>query len=181
MTYGFIGLCWMAWLPFFLRQVSQVHADFWIQRFQRWDLAYALYQMFVEPENAALQQTPSLWTLDLCVLGWVVLLWRPRVEAVYAAACAWTPIGLAIAASSFGMHVFLFRYLLFAHLFFLAGIAMLVARIPGRIERRLVAGLVASWGLFAWWAFCEGADFPKYPGAEPQQSGYRKRPIRRTR
>ncbi len=166
MAFGLVGLCWLPWLPFFLRQVSQVRAEFWIHPFQRWDLAHLVYQMFVEPENAILTRTASLWALDLCVLGWVVLLWRASQEAVYVAASALAPIGLSILFSRLGVHVFLLRYLLFAHLFFLAGLAILVYhRIPYSIERRLVAGMVAAWGLFACYEFCEKADFANRPGA----------------
>jgi hypothetical protein len=163
--FGLIGLCWLPWLPFFLRQMSQVRADFWIHPVQEWDLAHTMYWMFVEPENAALTVTASLWALDLCVLGWLSLLWRAGRDAVYVAACALTPIGLSILLDSFGVHLFLLRYLLFAHLFFLAGLAMLVNRIPLPIERRFMAGMITAWGLFAWFSFSEKADFAGHPGA----------------
>ncbi|MGO8751790.1 MAG: hypothetical protein ACLQNE_38095 [Thermoguttaceae bacterium] len=196
LAFGLIGLCWLPWLPFFLRQMSQVRADFWIRPVQEWDLAHTLYRMFVEPENAALTETASLWALDLCVLGWLILLWPAAtgatcglpspgttgglpasVSSARAASCPWhpgavfvavsalTPIGASILLDSFGVHLFLLRYLLFAHLFFLAGLAMLVNRIPFSIERRFVAGVLTAWGLFAWFSFCEKAGFPNHPGA----------------
>jgi hypothetical protein len=222
LAYGLIGLCWLPWLPFFLRQMSQVHADFWIHPFGQWDLADTVYGMFVEPENAALTQTTSLWALDYCVLGWLLLLW-PRntgglpspgatgglpspgatgglpasgiparaascpwhpgglpdsVLSTWAANCLWhpgavfvavsalTPIGLSILLDHFGMHLFLLRYFVFAHLFFLAGLAILVhRRLAFSLERRIAASFMVVWGLYVLYAFCEKADFPNHPGA----------------
>lgn len=167
MALSLLVLCWLPWVPVFLRQMSQVRSDFWIHPIQRWDIAHLLYQMFVEPENASLTETTSLWVLDLCVVGWVVLLWRARWETVLVAASAWTPIGLTVVLDGFGIHLFLLRYLLFAHLFFLAGLAMLVScRIPFPLERRLVAAVLAAWGLIGWYAFSEKADFAGHPGSQ---------------
>lgn len=161
-----IGVCWLPWIPAFLRQMSQVRADFWIQPFHRWDLAHVLYQMFVEPENPRLTETASLWTIDLCVLGWLMLLWRPRRETLYVAGCAILPIGSAIALDWFGVHVFLLRYLLFAHLYFLAGLALLIVyKIPFPFERRVVMAAVALSGLIVWSSFVAKADLRGHPGS----------------
>ncbi len=160
-----IGLCWLPWAPFFARQMAQVRGDFWIHPFQPWDLAHLVYQMFVEPEEASLTPRGSLWAFDLCALGWFALLWRPRHDAVYVAAAGLTPIVLSMVLSRLGIHVFLLRYFVVAQPFFLAGLAMLVGRIPFAIERRLMAGLLLAWSLLAWWEFQDKADMANRPGA----------------
>lgn len=166
-VFTLLALGWLPWLPFFLQQLTQVREDFWIPPLRQWDLAHTCYRMFVDPASQSLSQTASLWALDLCVLGWVGFLWRASRVAVFVAASALFPVVAAVLLDRLGVHLFLLRYFLFAHTFFLAALAMLLSRwFAFALERRILAGLLVAWGLFALWAFYDGVDLAHHPGTQ---------------
>lgn len=165
-VFAAVGLGWAAWMPFFIRQLHQVHESFWIAPLQEWEIAHTVYRMFVEPEEAAVSPTASLWALDLCVVGWVLFLWRADRIHAFIAASALVPIGAAVVLDHLGIHLFLLRYFVFAHLFFLAALAMLAGRIAQVPERYVVAGWLVLCGLLVLWQFHEKANLPQRPGAE---------------
>ncbi|GAB6186275.1 glycosyltransferase family 39 protein [Thermopirellula anaerolimosa] len=165
-SFVLVAAGWAVWMPFFYRQFHQVQESFWIASLQRWEIAHTVYRMFMEPEEATLSLTASLWALDLCVLGWVVFLWRPDRVRIYVAASALVPIASAVLLDRLGVHLFFLRYFLFAHMFFLAALAMLVGRIPLVPERHVVIGGLAVSGLLLVWQFHAKINLPQRPGTE---------------
>src|SRR5262249_46537640 len=69
----------------------------------------------------------------------------------------------SVALSRLGTDVFHPRYLLFSHLHFLVGVGVLLARIPLRVERALLAGVVLAAGRVLSLDFWEQMDVRNKP------------------
>jgi mannosyltransferase len=156
---------WLPWLPSFLAQKAQVQAAYWTSDVGPWDVPTVCYQMFIQPEASL---SPSrqfeLWAMDLCILG-LVALWRKAKPAEWYLLCASvTPFVLSILISILDTKTFGLRYFLFAHLFLLAGLAVLWARIPLRIERGLLGGFILTNALFIYINFWQEMDVAHKPG-----------------
>jgi hypothetical protein len=142
---GIIAAGWLPWVPFFLKQRSQVQADYWSQPVGLWNLANTCYQMFVDPQDAHFGETQALVAAGLVGLGALALLWRARAGEWYLLTAAGVPFGLSVLVSHFDTKIYSLRFFLFAHLFLLAGLGVLLSRIRIWSARLLVVGLVLSY------------------------------------
>ncbi|HEV3258761.1 MAG TPA: hypothetical protein VG013_17960 [Gemmataceae bacterium] len=156
---------WLPWLPFFVRMRAQVQGTFWTHPLRAWDLVEACYEMMVAPENARLAHDQALVVAGLCGLCLLALLWRAGAAEWYVFLAAVVPIGLSVLVSLWDTKVFGVRYLVFAHLFLLTCMGVLVRRIPLKLERGLVSGLLLAGFLYVHVAFWRDLDIADKPGA----------------
>jgi uncharacterized membrane protein len=157
---------YLPWAPVFLRQKAQVEADFWVPPLSKWDVPLACYQMFCMPENPQIELPYTLVVAIPCGLGVVALLWRASPGHSYVFLAATMPFACSVVLSQLGTRVFVMRYHIFAHLFLLAALGVLVWRIPFRLERILVAGLVLLNLAWAHARFCETLAIHHRQGAK---------------
>ncbi len=138
----FIILAWMPWLPVFLGQHAQVRAAFWSRPFQPEDVINVWYQMFVSIDTGEpLSPRVALVVFILSCMSVCVLL---RCTGTFERYCCFLgagPVLLAIIVSALDTNLLCIRYLVFGHLFLVAGCAALTFRIPNRFVR-YVTGLV---------------------------------------
>jgi mannosyltransferase len=155
----------LPWLPSFLAQKAQVQATYWTSPVGAWDVPTVCYQMFLQPE-ASLPSSRQfeLWAMDLCALG-LLALWRKARAAEWYLLCASVaPFALSILISILDTKTFGLRFFLFAHLFLLAGLAVLWGRIPFRIERGLLGTFILTNALGIYISFWQEMDVAHKPG-----------------
>lgn len=165
---GIVFVGWLPWLPTFLWQRAQVQATFWAPAVDRWTLPNLCFQMFINPQPLSPSEIPhrkALITAGLCVAGIVALARRARAAEWHILLAACGPFALAVLASETGTKTLTLRYFLFAHLFLLAGVGVLVWRIRLTTLRLAAAAalLVASSGITL--DFLQGLSLSEYPGA----------------
>jgi mannosyltransferase len=142
---GVVVIGWLPWLPFFWRQKSQVELNYWTAPASWWNTVSSFYQMFVEPQDMPFPVFPVIAIAALCGLGMLSLLIRCRACDVYVFVAGVAPLALGLAVTLFGTHVFYYRYLMFAHLFMLAAVAILIHRLPASLRAGFtIAALAAS-------------------------------------
>jgi mannosyltransferase len=146
---------WLPWLPTFLAQREQVRTAFWSRPVRSWDVADACGRMLLCPENGRIAISDGLVASGVCVLIVLTVLWRGRAGAWYIFVATITPLALSVLLSLAGTQVFHCRYLVFANLFLLAALGVVIGRIPFAVERTLLAGgivaiCLGSYGDF-WW------------------------------
>jgi uncharacterized membrane protein len=125
---GIIALGLLPGLPVFLFQRSQVQESFWIPPLSSiWNVLSAFYHLFIDPDRGASQVVYACLGAG-CLLGLLVLAYRPRAAEWYLLLAGLLPLVLAGAASLSGLRIFYPRYFTFAHLFLLAGLAVVVVR-----------------------------------------------------
>jgi mannosyltransferase len=156
---------WLPWLPSFLAQKAQVQAAFWTSPVSPWDVPRVCYEMFIQPEASVPSPRQfELWAMDLCVLG-LLALWRKAKPAEWYLLCASVaPFALSILISILDTKTFALRYFLFAHLFLLAGLAVVWARFPFRIERGLIGAYILTSALCIYIGFWQEMDVAHKPG-----------------
>lgn len=155
---------WLPWLPLFLRQRAQVQAEFWTLPPSRWDIPNACWQMFVNPVHGTCSHGEALFAAILCAIVLLALLWRARAGEWYVFTATTVPLGLSVLVSALDTKVFHLRFLLFAHLFFLVALAVLVSRIPSRLERGAISLLLLGGCLGLYVHFMQKLDFSHRPG-----------------
>jgi mannosyltransferase len=163
-----VALGWLPWLPVFLQQRARVQADFWIPPLTKEAVLETCYRMFVYPEAGTRPSpTASLWAADLCLLGLLLLGRKARAGAWFVLCAAVVPIALGILASALDTPLFTLRYLLFAHLFLLAGLAVVAARVADPLGWAVVVFLVTAslWAFADFWERVDVAGKPGYRGA----------------
>jgi uncharacterized membrane protein len=156
---------WLPWAPFFLRQKTQVQADFWTRPVGLWDLPKVCLQMFVSPEEIGYSRNEALLAASLVAVVLLILLWRGRSCEWYVFCSAAFPFALSVFLSFLGVQVFHFRYFLFAHLFLLAALVIVIWRLPHRGGRALIIALVLVDFLLAFGNFGEWLYVPQEFGA----------------
>jgi uncharacterized membrane protein len=142
LTGAFVSAGWMPWLPIFLAQKAQVQAAFWTEPVTGRVLQDACYTMLADPEGPAPVGWRSAAAAAFCAAVVLAVLWRARAGDFYLAAASMGPVILSIAIAHHGTSAFTPRYLLFAHVFFLAGLAVLVGRLPSPGSRWAAAAFL---------------------------------------
>lgn len=161
-----VALGYLPWVPVLLLQRAQVQADYWISPMTEWTLPELFYKMFVVVDApGTISHRRALLASDLCALALLALYRKARMGEWYLFSAAIVPVGLSVLASAFGTNVFHLRFFLFAHLFLLVGLAVLVARLPYRTLRYL-AGAAIVWALlYANNSYWRRVDLEHRPGA----------------
>ncbi|AGA28607.1 glycosyltransferase family 39 protein [Singulisphaera acidiphila] len=169
--YGMIALAllvigYLPWLPGFLNQTKQVREEFWVGPVSAESVVDGLYQMFMSSEHERASTNAGLITIELCVAFSVALLWRARSGEWFVFLSAWLPFLLSILISIVFKPIFITHYFLFAHLFFLVGIAVLIDRFRPGLSRRLAGSMVLLCFLWVYAEYArEGAAWREKPGA----------------
>jgi mannosyltransferase len=157
---------WLPWLPVLLRQRRQVEASFWLPPMSWWLVGKTAFQMFAPSQYTV----PPVWVAALavaaCAAAFAALLWRAGPADWFVFLSAAGPVALSAALSFAQFNIFHRHYFIFAHLFFLATIAVLVARVrPSPVRRAAAAAvLLAFLGVYAVYAR-ERAARAVVPGA----------------
>jgi mannosyltransferase len=121
---------WFPWVPFFLAQRSQVQTAYWSIPVTAWDVPKTCYQIFFSPEHRDCSHSQAAAAALACAVGLLALLWKARLGEWYLFWASLGPVLLSVLVSRFDTQLFHLRYFLFAHLFLLAGVGVLVWRIP---------------------------------------------------
>ena len=161
---GLFAIGFLAWLPFLLRQRSQVRADFWSEPIAAWDIPNVCYRMLALPEDGPVSHAQAAWAAAFCGAVLLPLLWRPRAIDWYLVLAAAMPFALSVLVSMLDTKIFHLRYFVFAGLFFCVAAARLAARIPDRFLRGVIAVALAVNALAATIRFCDGLDLAERPG-----------------
>jgi hypothetical protein len=160
-----VALGFLPWAPIFLRQRAQVQAAFWTPVISAEEVAKACYQMMAEPEGGWPSPQQANWiALDLCVLALIALARKARPGEWYLLAAVVVPFAFGILVSALDTKVFSLRYFLFAHLFFLVGVAALVGRLRRRLERGAMVALLLANAAWLYRGFWEKMDVDHNPG-----------------
>ncbi len=166
LTGTLVFLAWSPWLPILLRQRAQVQADYWTGPVGGWDLARLVYQAFagVDGEGGSTERQ-ALLAADLFVIG-ALLLWRRAGPAEWYLLCSGLgPVVLSLLVTLFDTRIFCFRFLLFAHLFCMAGLGVLVCRIPWPRGRALAIAAAVAFCLGTAVRYQVNLDQANRPGA----------------
>lgn len=159
---GLVILGCLPWLPVFLQQRAQVKANFWSHGVTRWTLAEECYYMFTVREYFDRpSRQDSLLAADLCVLALYLLRRKAGAAEWYVLGSALAPLIGCIAVSA----PFTLRYLIMGHLFLLIGLAVLIWRVPFRLERGIVFAGVLSLFAILYYDYWRDLDVAGKPGA----------------
>jgi uncharacterized membrane protein len=140
-----VALGYAPWLPVVWKQHAQVHDVFWTPPFSSQVIGQSCFQMFVEPDypgTGGCSRGEARLCLLVCGAGFLVLVWGARPQDWYPICAAGVPVGFALAISLLDTTLFLARYLAFAQLFLLVGLALIVRRVPWRRVRNPVLAAV---------------------------------------
>jgi hypothetical protein len=138
-------LGWLPWLPTFLAQRAQVRANFWLGPPDFEAVTAAFWRLLVEPEEQGYTTFQGVAVLLFVVTISAALLWRARAGRGYLFLAFVVPVVGCLLLSQFGNPVFHPRYLLFAHVFFLAGLGVLLGHIRWNVFRwAVLVGVVGS-------------------------------------
>jgi hypothetical protein len=152
LSYGMVFVLWSPWLPVLLAQKRQVSEAFWLPPMSWWVLSTSCYQMFSPDQYAANPSTATVALVTLaCAVGFAALLWRGGPADWLVFLTGVVPVALSATLSLIQTNIFHRRYLLFAHLSFLAMIAVLIFRIRPVPARRATAAavLIGALALYA--------------------------------
>jgi len=162
-----VGLGFLPWVPQLLNQRSQVQAAFWARAIGWHSVPFVLYQMFVEPEDAAYSVTANALATVFVIGVLAVLMWRPTAGDWFLFLGVTVPIGGSVLVTLFDTRIFHLRYFLFCHLFLLAALARVVWKLlSGRLERGLVSAWLVATGLLINFAFWDKMDIAHRPGVK---------------
>ncbi len=139
---------WLPWLPAFLAQYEQVLEAYWSLPVRAWDLAEGCGRLFLAPENGAIGKAEGLLAAGFCAAFLLALLWRPRAATSFVFLAAVLPVAAPVLLSLAGTYVFTPRYLAFAQVFLLIGMALVLSRPRSAAVRALFGAwiLVLSLG-----------------------------------
>lgn len=160
-----VALGWLPWLPTFLAQREQVLAAFWGRPVRGWDVARACARMLFTPENGRIEPSESLMAAGVFTAILLAVLWRARGGGWYVFLAAAIPPTVSVLLSRVGMHAFSCRYLLFAHLFLLTALGVVVGRISFPLGRSLLAVYILAIAVGTYWDFWRALDIDHKPGA----------------
>lgn len=172
------GVLYSPWIPTFLRQQSQVQASFWIPRLGGWSVPDTFYRMYL-PTVSIPQHTGVWWIilalvpLVLTVLAGIVLVATDRSTLRRSLDASWlivvsafVPFVLSIGQSLLSAQsLYQDRYFVFAHVFLVIMVVVLLARLPWTVLRTgslllLMVGFALAYGRY--W---QELDVAHKPGA----------------
>jgi mannosyltransferase len=157
---------YLPWVPVFVRQKSQVADEYWIRTMRAWDIPLACHQLFYEPMNPQAEVTDCIPIAAVCGLALGTLLWRARAGHWCTFLAAVTPFAGCTALALLGTQLFTVRYFIFAHVFMLVALAVLIWRIPVFSLRVAVSGIVLAHFAFAHGRFTNDLEIDHRGGAK---------------
>src|SRR5487761_812558 len=162
---GLVLVCaGLVWAPTLLAQCGKTSTHR-LAPLRGLSLKHTCYELFIDPQEPFAPQPVATAATALTVLVLLALLWRPVAGDWFLFVSATVPAALAVGISLADMPIFHSHYLQFAHLFLLAAVARLVARIPRPLERSTFAAFIAANMLAANYSFWRYLDIDSKPGA----------------
>ncbi len=160
-AYLVIGALWALWLPTMVKQVHRVEDHFWTGPLTANDVLQRCYDMFIDGSASPTRR----WLAAAACLAIVVsLIIRGTRGAWLTASLAVVPFAAGAIASRLGSNIFLSRYLAFAQIFLLVGIAAAIGGLRRRMMRNSVALLLLSAAAVECWHSWFALDMAPYPG-----------------
>lgn len=171
------SILYLPWLPTFLSQNTQVQQSYWIPPLGGWSIPDTFYRMFV-PTAGIPTHTGLGWILlamaplTLTIIGWVLLVKKQILSSEASGKGGWlvmlsgfVPFVLTIALSLIGQSLYQDRFFIFAHIFIVIGLVMLLCRLrPARF--RYTAVTLATLGFaIASYSYWLELDILNKPGA----------------
>jgi len=162
-------LCWLPWQGAFADQWRQLQEVSWMPS-PSWIMAGGYtYHALVEPEGYPPPEAIPvvLGCAAFCLAVLLALLWRAGVAERFVLLACLVPLALSLAGATLcGLHIFYSRHFLFAHLFFLVGVALLLGRIRSAHARMITGGLVLAvmFAIDVRYALVEDLRSPSYSG-----------------
>jgi len=160
----FVG--WLPWLPVLLHQRKLVQANYWTKPVTLWSLSQIPYQMFIEPQPVIGTSGEMLVPAVLTIGFLLAALWKPKARQYYVFCAAVAPFGLGVALSVVDTKVVTYRYFLFAHLFILTCLAVVVWRLPHTVQRHSIGAIVLAVFCLSYVGYWGSLDLPSQPGAQ---------------
>lgn len=175
-----IIVLYVPWLPTFLVQNQQVQDSYWIPKIGGWSIPDTFYRMLA-PTSGIPTHEGFGWIMFAIVpmvgifITWIVLAWSNREastrDASLLAVCgASVPFILSIVVSFTGSSLYQDRFFVFAQLFIIIIIAVLVARITSPLLRTVAIVAVALGLLGSFAAYWIEIDILANPGAQAATS-----------
>lgn len=131
-------LLYAPWIPVFLQQNKQVQVSFWVPPVGAWSIPDTFYR-FLLPTALAPPHTWPVAALTLIPMIATVLVWlmlvsyrRFAFESWLVALTGSLPVAAAIATSYLGQSLYQDRFLVFANIFILIGVAVVLSRLRPR-------------------------------------------------
>ncbi|MDP3997508.1 MAG: glycosyltransferase family 39 protein [bacterium] len=166
------------WLPAFWRQNSQVQASYWIPPIGGWSIPDTFYRLFAPTPGIPAHQglgwiALALLPIILTILGWLYLLRRACTVSRSGHSDAWwtvllggaVPFLISIILSFVGQSLYQDRFFVFADIFILIALAVIISGLTWRWLRWPVCTLAVI-GLAAGYAhYWLQLDIPHKPGA----------------
>jgi uncharacterized membrane protein len=147
------------WLPTLVRQTSQVAESFWVSPPSVLGFSTLVYRLFVMPNIAVdVEPVDALTAGILFVMAIVCLTWRARAVNWLVLSLILCGIGLPLFFSSSVASIMNPRYFVFAHVFMLLGIALLIERAPTIGTCRILAVGAVCASLFAYFQYARQVD-----------------------
>ncbi len=164
LSYFVVATGWGLWLPNLVRQARQVQNAWGIGPIRGRDLLIRCFDMFFESAVTGEQTFFSIICAGLCLALLLGLSRKGKPADWYVLSLAVVPFLAGATASFLGTNVFAARYLVFAQLFLLIGIAALVARLDKKRLRNGVALFLVAGGGALDVGFWSLHDCPNRPG-----------------
>lgn len=162
-SYGAVAAGWGLWVPLLYAQARQVQDSFWTGPLSGWDVITRCYEMFLDGGAGASSASASV-AAACCAAILLGLALAARPGHWYALLLAAVPFGAGAAVSFLGRNIFVARYLVFAQLYLVIGLAALVAEARViRVRYALAAALLVA-GVVVDVAFWLNLDVERKPG-----------------
>ncbi len=146
LSYLVVAMGWGLWLPILVRQAQQVEKEWGIHPLRGQDVLIRCFDMFFESAVTGEQTFFAAICAGLCLALWLGLTRKGKPADWYVATLAVVPFAAGATVSFLGTNVFAARYLVFAQMFLLIGIAALVARLGEKRRRNDVAWCLLAAG-----------------------------------
>ena len=178
LSYFLIFLLFLPWLPTFIAQNAQVQAAYWIPAIGGWSIPDTFYRMLAP--TAGIPQHSGIGWILLAVLpliatimGLIILILPPLFpnrtqprDVNWLVFCSVvTPFAASILLSFIGQSLYQDRFFVFAHIFILIGLSLLLFKLPLRQTRSVLVVLVTIGFLVAYFAYWQELNIPGHPGA----------------
>lgn len=167
---------YLPWLPTFWQQNSRVQDSYWISAIGGWSIPDTFYRMFI-PTATIPRHEGGVWILSALVpiaatlLFWAMLVRRgSRDKSIddarwFVLLLGVVPFLLSIIVSLISQSLYQDRFFVFAHLFILMALALLLSRIPWRAVKTTAIAVVILGLVGTSLRFWQEIDIKNKPGA----------------
>jgi len=173
-------LLFIPWLPTFLAQNSQVQQSYWIPGIGGWSIPDTFYRMFAPtpgiPSHTGLGWiTLAILPIASTFIGLILLVStnnQGKISSPHSSDASWlvfcsatVPFALSILLSFIGQSLYQDRFFVFAHLFIIIALAVLLTRLPLKTLRITTIVLALTASLVAYISYWQQMSITTKPGA----------------